>query len=274
MADELEGRVEEIEKSVENIESQLRAQTARTQSGSRLVLVIGIILVIVSIIYFAWLSSQIKTLAEPAELADSVMAITQAQGKVEEFTGLIEDYLTEMAPELVTRLREEALPQVPTLMQWLEARLTSQAPEHVAFLLDEMLLNMPLLRERSEALALEGVDAIADELDATIDDVVGQVLAMNKTEMQPLIEAAGAKEASAELELAFRQSLEQLIGPKLDEALRKYQGSMLLLEVRLNRLLGPEAQLSPEEKFEREVITALLVFIDDAIKEQDTTLPR
>ncbi len=61
MVEEREGRVQEIEGSVGTLESQMRAQIARAQSGGRAVLVIGIIVIAIIFGYLTWLSSQITS---------------------------------------------------------------------------------------------------------------------------------------------------------------------------------------------------------------------
>ena len=163
MAAEQEGRVEEIEKSVGSLESQIRAQIARTQSGTRAVLVVGIIVVIIIFAYFAWLSSLIKTVAEPVAFADSLMGITQAEEKVAKFMDTLEDSLTKRAPELVTRLREEALPRVPELMQQVEDTLISQAPARVTAMREQALQQAPVLRRRAEE-RIQGVHLLSELL--------------------------------------------------------------------------------------------------------------
>ncbi len=51
MADATDARVQEVERSVESLESQVRAQIARTKAGARAILIIGIIIIIATFVY-------------------------------------------------------------------------------------------------------------------------------------------------------------------------------------------------------------------------------
>lgn len=236
MAEEIEGRVQEIEKSVETLESQMRAQIARTQSGARAILVIGIIIVAIIFIYMTWLTNRFSEYADPVELA-----------------GMVEAEVSGRIPEVMTNL---------------ETTLTKSAPDNVKYVLDDLLSKLPALRERAEEAVLQLVDQFGDQLDQKVDEIVAEMLEAKKTELDPLIEAAATKGDVVELEKAFRESLETMIGPKMDEVLREYYAHMTALERHLDRLMLPDSKLTPEEKLQKELITVILIFIDDAIKAQ------
>ena len=53
MAEELDGRLDEMEKSLAALESHVREQTLRTQSRTRITLVVGIIFIVA---LFVWLT--------------------------------------------------------------------------------------------------------------------------------------------------------------------------------------------------------------------------
>jgi len=242
MAEELGGRVQEIEKSVDGLESQMRAQIARTQSGTRAVLVIGIIIIAIIFIYMTWLSAKVKDLTDPSDLAM-----------------MIEVKISEEIPEVLDEL---------------EKSLTGSASSNVEYILDDLLERLPLLREQAEEAVGKLVDQFAADLDQKVDDIVAEMLKMKKMELDPLIEAAAAKGETEALEAAFKESLEASIGDRMDEALRDYNAHMTAIERRLDRLMLPDAKLTSEERLEKEVIAAILIFIDDAVKEQLAPAPK
>jgi len=242
MAEELEGRVQEIEKSVDTLESQVRAQIARAQSGSRAMLVIGIILIAIIFIYMTWISAKVKELSNPEDLAM-----------------ILEQRVSEHVPELVEQL---------------ETELTTRASDNIEYVLDDLLKRVPGLSGRVEEAAFKLVDQFAEKLDAKADEIVKDMLAAKKKELDPLVEAAAIKGDATELKKAFKKSLEDAIGPKMDDVLVRYHGNMGVVEAHLDRLLRPDDQLSKEEKLEKEVIAAMLIFIDDAVKNQLAPAPK
>ena len=234
MVEEMEGRVQEVERSVETLESQLRAQIARTQAGTRAVLVIGIIVIAIIFAYMTWLTTKFKDVADPVGLAEI--------------------------------LELKVSNEVPAAMQKLEETLTSQAAEHVAALREQVVGQIPVLREKAEELAGSALDSFADRLDEEVDDIVGEVIEMKRVELDPLIAAASVEGNAEKIAAAFEEGMEVLVGQKLDEVLLNFERSMIILDMRLDRLSRPIAQLTPEEMLEKEAIQTILVFIDDAVK--------
>ena len=69
MAEELDGKLQEVERSLTTLESQLREQVSRTQSGTRTLLIVGIILIAIIFTYLTILTVKIKPYVEPKVLA-------------------------------------------------------------------------------------------------------------------------------------------------------------------------------------------------------------
>jgi len=273
MAEELEGRVEDIERSVQSLETQVRALIARTQTTTRVVLVVGIIVIAAVFAYLAWLSYKINEFAEPVEFAGIVMETMQPGEKVQKLLDMVEEGLTEDVSGNVRTLLAQYLPKLPDAIRRAEQGLVARAPETTARLLDLMVQEMPTLRARAEARALQLVDAFLDKVDEHADQVIGEVLTTRKAELEPLIEVASTEGTADELEEAFEKSLEELIGRDLDEVLHKYYWTMVGLERRLARLQDPEALLSPEQQFEKELIISVLLYLDEAIEAQEQAAP-
>ena len=236
MAEELEGRIGEVEKSIGTLESQIRSQIGRTQAATRTVLVVGIIVIVVIFGYMTWLSGLVKDLAQPAELAETLV-------------------LT-------------AVNQIPKAVEDIKASLKEQAPENVGRVREMLMEQVPILRGKAEEMAAMAVDRLVDQLNAKVDQVVKEVVTMHKKELEPLIKAAASDDPKdvAALEKAFTESLQQTIGPKLDEVMTEYDRAMIVLRYRLKRLAQPDAKLTIEEKFEKEAIISLMTFIQEAME--------
>ena len=235
MAENLDKRVQEIEGAASSFESQLRAQIARAQSGTRAWLIVGIILIAAVFGYMSWLSKKAKEALTPE--------------------GIIEI------------LESQASKHLPVYLNKLEATATDSASDNVEFVLEEAVKTIPELRRHAKD-AVDGLmETFTGKLDEKVDEIVGDLLAQKKKELDPLIEAAAQKGETEALEEAFRTSLEELIGYKMDEVLVKYDAYMTGIERRLNRLSLPDTQLSKEECLQKEIIVAILIFIDDAVKE-------
>ena len=241
MAEENEGRVKEIENSVDALESQVRAQIARTQSGTRAMLVIGIILIAIIFIYMTLIVSKFKKEMEPKTLALTLQGLAE--------------------------------PKIDEALAALEKTAMDRKSEIVGSLLNEVMERIPMLRKKAEKAVTGLVDQFADQLDGKVDQIVAEMLEQKKKELDPLIEAAAEKGATEALEKEFTRSLEDTIGPKMDEVLMKYHGTLAAIEARLEMLQKPDDQLTSEQRLEKEVIAAILIFIDDAVKEHLSTPP-
>ncbi len=234
MADDTEARVQEVERSVESLESQVRAQIARTKAGARAVLIIGIIIIIAIFIYMSWISKKAGEVFEPIGLVDMMEVRVQAE--------------------------------LPAAVQKLEVSLKSQAGEHVAALRKQVVAQIPVLAQKAEELAVDAIDRLADELEAKVGDVVSEVLEMKKVERDPLINAASVPGNDEKLRVAFQEGMEVLVGQKLDEVLQRFESTMLALNWRLDMLNQPVAKLTPEQMLQQEAIATILTFIDTAVK--------
>ena len=236
MGEERDKRLAEIEKTIESLESRMRTQIARTQSGARAVLVIGILLIAIVFIYLTWLTSRLREYSDPKEAASMLLATVQ--------------------------------PKVDEAIDGLEGALTDSAPSNVDYVLEDLLERLPALRARAEDAVAQLVDQFADRLDEKVDSIVADMLEQKKAELDPLIEAAAEEGQAEELAVVFRESLEEMLGPEMDNALVKYDAALRAVDRRLDMLLQPDERLTAEQRLEKEAIAAILIFIDDAIQDQ------
>ena len=228
MAEELDGRLNEMEKSLAALESQVREQTLRTQSGTRVTLVIGIIVIAVLFIWLSFIAVKIRDELKPERAAETVAAM---------FTNRIpalKDALIEHAPEVVANARQMVVSDIPVAREWAEKK----------------------------SLAL--VDVFGQKLEDRANEMVGKIVEAHRTELQPLIEAVADSGNAAKLQETFRESMEDLFGQQLDEVLKDFNASMTGIEHRLDRYKLPDEQLSPDEQLEKTALIAVMSLVKQA----------
>jgi hypothetical protein len=231
MAEELDGRLKEMEKSLEALESQVREQTLRTQSGTRTVLVVGIIIIAVLFVWLGYVAMRLRAELQPKQAAETVAAM---------FTNrlpALKDALIEHAPDVVANARQMAVSDIPVAREWAEKK----------------------------SLAL--VDVFGDKLEDKVNETVGKIVETHRAELQPLIEAAATPGNAAKLQEIFRTSMEDMFGQQLDEVLQNFNASMTGVEHRLDRYKLPDAQLSPDEQLEKTVLSGMMSVLDQAVHE-------
>lgn len=236
MAEELESRGGEAESAVNSLEGRIRADISRVKRGTIITLVVGLILFAIIFGYLSYLIGVMESELEPNELAATAAGL--------------------------------ALPKIPELVGDLETRLADGAPEHIAGLRREVMKQAPAIRELAEENILMVIAMTVNWLDETLDDWIGTLIDEHKDELKPLIEAAAIEDEPEALEMAFRQSLDELILPELDKLTDKFHNAMDMVEARLQRLLLPDENLEPDEIMAKEWITALMIIIDNAAREQ------
>ncbi len=233
MAEELDDeRLSQMEKSLAALESQVREQTLRTQSGTRVSLVVGIIVIAALFVWLSFIAWKIKEEMRPEQAAETVAAM---------FTNRIpalKDALIEHAPEVVANARQMAVSDIPVAREWAEKK----------------------------SLAL--VDDFAQKLEDKADEMVGKIVEAHRTEIQPLIEAAANAGDAAKLQETFRKSMEELFGRELDDVLKDFNSSMTGIEHRLDRYKLPDSQLNPDERLEKTALIAVMSLVEQAVHEQ------
>jgi hypothetical protein len=231
MAEELAGRLKEMEKSLEALESQVREQTLRTQSGTRTVLVVGIIVIAVLFVWLAFVAVWIKDEMKPEKAAETVAAM------VSNNIPALKAALVEHAPDVVANARQMVVSDIPRAREWAE--------------------------EKSLAL----VDVFGDRLEDKMNGMVGKIIETHRAELQPLIEAAATPGNAAKLQEIFRTSMEDMFGQQLDEVLQDFNASMTGVEHRLDRYKLPDAQLSPDEQLEKAILSGMMSVLNQAVQE-------
>jgi len=243
MADTTEQRVQEIENSVGALESQLRTQIAHTQSSTRAILVIGIILIGIIFAYMTYLTGMVRKEADPKTLAQTVDGLLQQR--------------------------------LPALMERVEAKIKDPqaARSHVDHAFNELMKLIPKLRQKAEIASDKVIDNLADRLDKKVDEMVSEMLAESETELRDLVKAAVDEEKPEALREKFRISLKESIGAQLADTLARQDAVLDAVETRIDELMKPDDQLTDEQRLEKELIAWVLFFIDDALAGKVKLLP-
>jgi len=228
MANEMEDRIRQVEQAVAALEAQMRRQLARAQRGRWLALAGGVLVIAIVFVYVSVLTAKINKEVNPESLA-----------------------------LLLSQRAEEQLPDI-------EAALTAQAPKAISELRAGMLSHLAPLRQTAEARTLGLVDTFIARLDAKVDEMVGEMLATHKEQLQSVIDVVTVPGMDAKLQEEFRTDLEELVGVKMDETFAQFDEAMTNVEQRLDRLALPDAQLTNEERLHKQAIIAVTTMLNEA----------
>lgn len=232
MADAMDSRLQEIERSAGTLETQLRGQIARVNSAKRTTLIVGVIVIVIIFGYMFWLSSMLRPYANSTELAGIVSTAAN-------------DYAQEQVPQIAAQLKEAA-------------------PAAVKSLCDRAVESVPQIREYAEEQTVALMESFTASLDEKVDAIVTEMIKQHKGELEPLIEAAAAKGNEEELEKAFKDSLEELIGPEMDRVFAEFNQDMDVAQRMLAYYAQPDDKLTSAELANKYLITAVLGFINEA----------
>jgi len=235
MAEELDGRLDQMEKSLAALESHVREQTLHTQSNTRIVLVAGVIFIAALFCWLSFIAWKIKDEMKPDKAAETVAALFNNR------IPALKDALIQHAPDVVANARQMVVSDIPVARQWAEKK----------------------------SLAL--VDTFGQKLEDRANDMIGKIVEVHRKELQPLIEAATAPGSASKLQETFRTSMEDLFGRQLDEVLKDFDASMTGIEHRLDRYKLPDSQLNPDEQLEKTALIAMMSLIEQATQAPGAT---
>jgi hypothetical protein len=230
MAEEFDRRLDEMEKSLAALESQVREQTLRLQSGTRITMVVGGLFIIALFAWLSFIAVKIRDEMKPDKAAETVAAM---------FTN-----------------------RIPALKD----ALIEHAPDVVGNGLQMVVSDIPVAREWAERKSLDLVDAFGQKLEDRANEMIGKIAEAHRAELRPLIEAAANAGDAAKLQETFRESMEDLFGQQLDEVLKDFNASMTGIEHRLDRYKLPDSQLTPDEQLQKTAVIAVMSLVEQAIQ--------
>ena len=225
---------EELEKSVEQLETQMREQIARARSSTRAVRVIGIILIAIVFGILSWLYSELKPYAEPKFAAETI-------------TGL-------------------ASGQLEPALEKLEKDLTADAPARVEELGGILMAQLPEIRKSMERIVNGRMDALADDLTNEVQKMAEQLAKDHTDVVKEVFAAAKTKGNDAAIAKALEESLANDIAPHADKVLGEFYDYMKEFEAELDRLNKPDKLLNKEDRIKKTWIQAVLSTLADLIE--------
>jgi len=239
MADK--AKVQDLERSVETLESQMREQIARTRAGATTTLVVGIILLaVLVIVMFSYVNiGEIERAMKPANMIDSVVGLTDVEQKIDSALATAKENLKSDAPKYVAQVRERVVGQIP------------EAGKRVRALLDGY------------------IDKMADTLKGEATKIMDELYAEHKKELGDFVAALVQKENVEAVEKSLEDALEGLIGPAVDEHMKQFNRSMDEYEAGVKRLIAAKKPLRADEEFYSELAVRLLIGMDNFLQEEE-----
>ena len=225
---------DDMEKSIETLEVQLREQMAHARTATRSVRVIGIILVAIVFGILTWIYSEIKVYSEPKEVAIIVSGIVY--------------------------------PKLDSLLDDMEETLGANAPEYVAQMGDALFENLATLRKHGVNAINGRVDRLAHDLEGRAVEMGDELAEEHKETLIAVFEAAkveGNDEAIAE---ALKEPLEDLIGIQLNVHLKEFDAYLAKVEAYLDRLDKPHEELAKVDKVQKDAVTWVLITVADLLE--------
>jgi hypothetical protein len=315
MADAQGSRMDELERSLGNLQTEMREQIARTRVNTRVTLIVGLVVVAIIIGYLSWLMGEVKKFAEPRGIADDVLHYAEKnapdmaarlEAKLETDVQDNVKYLEELALQQMPNAREFAVAQgkkyleenAPALRdqaiaaaktylkenaQKLREQIAGMAKQYTMTLVDQLpdlrtkawgtihqaMDQLPQLRKEYEEKALAQMDQLTATLDQKADEIVDEML-KNADTLKPLVAAAGTPEGAQKLTDEMTKNMETIVGTQMDQAFAEFDRSLTPYEQYLDEL--QVETLTPQQKLHKEMLTSMLLMLDDALALGQVTL--
>lgn len=234
-------QLQELERSVETLESRMREQIARTRAGGTTTLVVGIILLAALVItMFTYVSiGEIKEAMKPKSMVEAAVGLTDIEAKIDAALETAEEELKAKAPEAMVQVREKLMEGIPAVRQ----RLEEAADEYIA--------------------------KMSADLDRQATRIMDELFTMHKQELGDFVGAVAQKGNTAAVEKALKDALEGLIGPALDENMKEFNLYMDDYERQVKGLLAARKPLREDREFWCEAAVRMLIGMDEFLKEEE-----
>jgi len=238
-ADE-KGRLDRLENSVSSLRAYLTEQVQATRRGTRSFLIIAAIVFVVIVAYLSYLFTYINGFfSEPKMIA-----------------GLI---------------RARAIDSLPRYASTLESELVARAPGLADDISKAVMDMIPKIRAEAQKRVARIVKDLVRELEVRMEPELDKLIKENKAILAKYITQASDEEKAKELRKEFKRTFEQALARDVDREMAKFFEAMDSIEKKLTTLITKE-DLSPEETWEKEMITSWVIFVHDAMAEGEKEL--
>ena len=229
-----DSKLEEFEQKIDRLAESMATQTNQVLKSARIILSVGIVLAIVVAVYLGVLFNAYVDMIEPEALAETASGV--------------------------------ALGALPTMQETLETSLRDAAPGMVKQAKDTLIENIPKIREALEDKMDVVADGMIDKLDEALDPMVDEVLKGSKEDIEEMLKDLDDEEMAIQLGMKLKDELAKQFAEQVDTDLDEFLVAMEAIEKKLV-LLHTKKELSPEEAFEKELITTWAIFLSQSMKE-------
>ncbi len=210
--------VTSISRQVNELENRLDVQIAKAKRSQTTTIIIGVVLIIIIIVYFTVLSSYVRDLSKPDEVAGMASATLQEK-------------IAELKPELEKSIKEEGPKMVDSLVD-------SAINEHI-----------PQFRKDAEAAIIEEsdrqFDRMAEVIITSFDDVVenhGERIRTFSEELQTSEGRDGFEE------FVYKTLVEAMEEQDILINIESYGDALVNVDTMLAHLMEEDAELTPHEQ--------------------------
>ncbi len=272
MADAQENRMDEMERSLGAIQTEMREQIARTRVNTRVLLIVGLVVVIILCFYLSYLIRELKSKASPEAMAD--ILVKYASDHATAFSVQIEDSLKKAAPTYVKAGEQFALEQIPDLRKQAVASaktyFAENAPKWRTMLIDQ---GKAYIKDNAEQIRVRLSDAGKQYLDTllaqlpdlrtkaleTIDRAVAQLPDMRKS----------AEEAATKAMDGIVDTFDKQADALVEEMITKKAAELKPL---IAAAATPDGATALTAEFTKDLDELVGVKMDSVLKEFDETL--
>jgi len=215
----------DVKATAERIEKKIDAQIEKYNAAKRTTIIVYVVLMLVMVGYFSWLTGLVRDFSTPDSLAD-------------------------IAADGLER-------QLPVMRKQLVAAADQQASEYLNAAIDEGIRRIPEVRHEVEETVLREVRAKLVETNATLNEFVDYAYANHAEQIRPLIKELDAATTSEEIENILFELLKQPFDhQELRIELETYGLALAALAERLHAL-RTATDLDEIHRMEKEIIAVL-----------------
>ena len=125
---------------------------------------------------------------------------------------------------------------------------------------------VPTLRKELQKATQEQIDKAVGEITNNLDILISQVIQENKEDIREAIRSLDDPERVAQLQAGIEGSMRKLVEEDFRRELQEYMRLMATIQKKLRRL-REASNLTPEEQFEKEVLTTFAIFLRQSMRE-------
>lgn len=211
--------------SVERLERRLDEQMAKHAKSQKITIGIGVVLVIILIGYFSWLTAMVKDLMQPESVGDMVIAEIDTR---------------------IPQIREE-------LTQELETRSDALLEEGVK----ELQAFIPKARVQLRDYAIKEFDALMVQTRAQLNAFAEYTIELHEDRVREMMQQLDSDAKIPELEeTMYEVFMDPIRGSQAEADIRAYGIALLEISEKVDKLAKNE-ELTETERIEREILVAL-----------------